>query len=335
MRDKVNNEERSYTAYLQDGNEYQMVKKTVERLPSGFYYPYYDQYRDYCSLKAKKIIMPHLYILPNEIQNGILDDIKNFWGAEERYRRFGHVYKRNILLYSTPGNGKTSLIQQLCNTLINEHDGIVVYVEQSSDLFAYQEAMIRLRDVEPNRKVITVIEDFEKLAKNDECSAKLLQLLDGSSQFDNMVTIATTNTPEILDKQFTCRPSRFNIVIEYKKPNATIRRAYIIQKLEDGGIDTKTPEMKENIDRYVKKTRGYTFDFLKDAIQAIYVDGITEEVAFHRLNELKKKNGKIKVEEEHEAVVMGFQADEPIDIEQEAHPLPERPRSVKIGFQHD
>ena len=204
MRDKVNNEERSYTAYLQDGNEYQMVKKTVDRLPSGFYYPYYDQYRDYCSLKAKKIIMPHLYILPNEIQNGILDDIKNFWGAEERYRRFGHVYKRNILLYSTPGNGKTSLIQQLCNTLINEHDGIVVYVEQSSDLFAYQEAMVRLRDVEPNRRVITVIEDFEKLAKSDECSAKLLQLLDGSSQFDNMVVLSSTTSTVLYSIDGTC-----------------------------------------------------------------------------------------------------------------------------------
>ena len=89
MRDKINHEERSYTAYLQDGNEYQMVKKTVDKLPSGFYYPYYDQYRDYCSLKAKKIIMPHLYILPNEERQDKQDDRNRHKQSSKRINTIG------------------------------------------------------------------------------------------------------------------------------------------------------------------------------------------------------------------------------------------------------
>jgi SpoVK/Ycf46/Vps4 family AAA+-type ATPase len=112
------------------------------------------------------------------------------------------------------------------------------------------------------------------------------------------VTIATTNYPEILEKRFTCRPSRFNLVIEYKKPNAEVRRAYITNKLSDSGVDVNDEKVKNDIERYVKKTEGYTFDFLKEVIQGIYVDGFSEVQLFERLEELIKKDGKVKVTED-------------------------------------
>jgi SpoVK/Ycf46/Vps4 family AAA+-type ATPase len=167
--------------------------------------------------------------------------------------------------------------------------------------------MDRLRSVEPNRKIITLIEDFERLAKDDYYAAMLLQLLDGNGQFDNVVTIATTNYPEILEKRFTCRPSRFNLVIEYKKPTAEIRKAYMEMKLSDSGIDIEDETVKRDIQRYVEKTEGYTFDFVKEVIQGIYVDGISEVAIFDRLEDLIKKDGKVKVTEgEKESKKIGF-----------------------------
>lgn len=112
------------------------------------------------------------------------------------------------------------------------------------------------------------------------------------------MTIATTNYPQILEKRFTCRPSRFNLVIEYKKPNAEVRKAYITNKLSDGGIDVKDEKVQKDIERYVEKTEGYTFDFLKEVIQGIYVDGFTEVEIFDRLEELIKKDGRVKITEE-------------------------------------
>lgn len=297
--------ERSYTRYEKNGNMYEPIGVTKETLPSGFYKPVWDRYNGRYFFSSKEVIMPKLYVLPNDIQMNILDDIKRFWKSEERYRQFGQVYKRNILLYSLPGNGKTSLINIICKTLIEDYDGVVICIDNIDELNAYSPCMDRLRDIEPNRKVITLIEDFERLAKDDYYAAMLLQLLDGNGQFDNVVTIATTNYPQILEKRFTCRPSRFNLVIEYKKPNAEVRKAYITNKLSDSGIDVKDETVQKDIDRYVEKTEGYTFDFLKEVIQGIYVDGFTEVEIFDRLEELIKKDGRVKITEE-ESKKIGF-----------------------------
>jgi len=290
--------ERNFTRYEKNGNIYEPIGVTKEVLPSGFYKPVWDRYNGRFFFTSKEVVMPKLYVLPNDTQISILDDIKRFWKSEERYRQFGQVYKRNILLYSLPGNGKTSLINIICKTLIDDYDGVVICIDNTDELTSYGPCMDRLRSIEPNRRVITLIEDFERLAKDDYYSAMLLQLLDGNSQFDNVVTIATTNYPEILEKRFTCRPSRFNLVIEYKKPSAEVRKTYIENKLSDSGIDINDANVKKDIERYVKKTEGYTFDFLKEVIQGIYVDGFTEVELFERLEELIKKDGKVKITED-------------------------------------
>ena len=334
--------EQHFTRYEKIGNMYEPIGITEEMLPSGFYKPVWDKYNGRYFFSSKDVIMPKLYTLPNDVQIGILDDIKRFWKSEERYRQFGQVYKRNILLYSLPGNGKTSLINIICKTLIDNYDGVVICIDNIDELNAYSPCMDRLRSVEPNRKIITLIEDFERLAKDDYYAAMLLQLLDGNGQFDNVVTIATTNYPEILEKRFTCRPSRFNLVIEYKKPTAEIRKAYIEMKLSDSGIDIEDETVKRDIQRYVEKTEGYTFDFVKEVIQGIYVDGISEVAIFDRLEDLIKKDGKVKVTEgEKESKKIGF-VTEGAEVDEDAadapanepHPILEGSQQLKriVGF---
>jgi SpoVK/Ycf46/Vps4 family AAA+-type ATPase len=190
--------------------------------------------------------------------------------------------------------------------------------------------MERFRDIEPTRKVITIIEDFERLAKDDHYTAMLLQLLDGNTQFDNVVTIATTNYPQILEKRFTCRPSRFNLVIEYKKPNDEVRRAYMTMNLKDAGIDVESNKVKKDIERLVGKTDGYTFDFVKEVIQGIYVDQIDEKILFDRLNDIIKKNGRVCVSEE-ETKKIGFslkESEKSCSGYDEPHPIAEEGESL-------
>ena len=159
--------ERHYERYLKEGNCYEPIGETRDILPSGFYKPVYDSYHNRVYLASKEVIMPSLYVLPNDVQNTILDDIQTFWKSEERYRKFGNVYKRNILLYSLPGNGKTSLINIISKKLIDEYDGIVICIDSTEDLSSYRTVMERFRNVEPNRKVVTIIEDFERLANHE------------------------------------------------------------------------------------------------------------------------------------------------------------------------
>lgn len=295
---KKSNVNEMYCQYKQKGDGYYPIEETIKTLPSGFYKPAYDSYTGEVFLQSKKIITPKLYMLPNEAKELIIDDIQRFWKSEERYRKFQSVYKRNILLYSVPGNGKTCLINIMCKELIEKYNGIIICIDTQNELSNYSKVMSKFRQVEPKRKIITIIEDFERLAKDEYYSALLLQTLDGNEQLDSIVAIATTNYPENLEKRFTCRPSRFNLVLEYKKPTDEVRRFYMINKLRDGGIDVESEKVKADIERYVEKTKGYTFDFVKEVIQGIYIDDIDEETVFERITKAIEKNGMYKVTED-------------------------------------
>jgi hypothetical protein len=76
-------------------------------------------------------------------------------------------------------------------------------------------------------------------------------------------------------------------------------------KLKDAGIDVEDHKVKKDIERLVGKTEGYTFDFVKEVIQGIYVDEIKESLLFERLNEIIKRNGRVVVSEE-ESKKIGF-----------------------------
>lgn len=287
-----------YSQYKLKGDGYYPMGDTVKTIPAGFYRPAHDSYTGEYFLEKKTIITPKLYLLPNEAKDIIVADIQRFWKSEERYRKFQSVYKRNILLYSIPGNGKTCLINIMCQELIEKYNGIIICIDTYRELDNYTKIMSKFRQVEPGRKIITIIEDFERLAKDEYYSSLLLQLLDGNEQLDSIVTIATTNYPENLEKRWTCRPSRFNLVLEYKKPTPEVREYYIYNKLKDGGVDVDSDKVKADIKRYVEKTEGYTFDFVKELIQGIYVDDIPEDEVFERIEKARKHNGKYKVTED-------------------------------------
>lgn len=301
--DDIKKKPKSSQYMLKDG-KYLPVQDTVPKLPAGYYRPELNRYNGEIYAAPKEVVLPKLYDLPNGLHQELLADIKHFWESEERYKKFGNVYKRNILLYSVPGNGKTSLINQICQQVINDYDGIVMSIDDEDTLQTYPKLMEMIRQIEPKRKVVTVIEDFERLIQKDYLSALLLQMLDGASQYNGVLTIATTNFPEKVGKQYLARPSRFNIVKEYKKPDEEVRKFYISHKLADAGIELDD-KIKEDIERYVKKTEGYTFDYVKEVIEAIYIGEVPEDEAFDRINKSIKKDGNYKTTE-NEPSHLGF-----------------------------
>ena len=285
---------------------YGFVDDVVDEIPSSFYRPCWDSYNNKAYLEKLEIIQPKLYHLPDKVFETVMSDIQHFWESEEKYKAFGNVYKRNILLYSVPGNGKTSIINLLAKELIEKHNGIILVINSFADLFAYSKNIERLRQIEPNRKIITIVEDFDGIVnQNKDAETFLLQILDGNNQYSNVVTIATTNYVEQLKPSFTDRPSRFNTIIEYKKPNAEVRRYYFENKLKDSGIDIATDEMKAQIDRLVKCSEGFTFDYCKELLELIFVMEYREEEAIERLVKAKEKRGKYTVTENKEKTV-GF-----------------------------
>jgi hypothetical protein len=110
------------------------------------------------------------------------------------------------------------------------------------------------------------------------------------------------------------------LVLEYKKPTKEVREYYIYNKLKDGGIDVDSEKVKNDIKRYVEKTEGYTFDFVKELVQGIYIDDIDEETVFERINKSIAHNGVYKITEE-DGRKIGFHGDDKEESETRCNPV--------------
>lgn len=308
------------------------VDETVKSIPSAFYRPVFDNYNNKAFLERRDIIKPKLYKIPDETFEMVYNDIKHFWESKEKYKQFGNVYKRNILLYSVPGNGKTSMINLLAFELIEKYNGIIITINEISDLRAYSKNVEKIRMIEPERPIITIIEDFDSLVLIDKTAETLLlQLLDGNNQFSNIVTIATTNYIEQLKPSFLNRPSRFNICAEYKKPNEKVRRFYITNKLNDSGIDISSEENNKMIDRLVKKSEGFTFDHMKELLEMIFVGDLSEDEAYDRIKKVVEAKGKYKITEDGPNAI-GFDNDVETEVINSLENLDIEIRPPKIGW---
>jgi SpoVK/Ycf46/Vps4 family AAA+-type ATPase len=82
--------------------------------------------------------------------------------------------------------------------------------------------------------LVVILEDIDSIAGESRSqTSRLLNILDGVKQIENVVYIATTNYPEKLEERITNRPSRFDRRYRVELPNEEIREAYIKHKLND------------------------------------------------------------------------------------------------------
>ena len=261
------------------------VSNTMDRLDKGYYTIQFSNSLGMYFVK-EKIELNKLYRLPNEATDLVLNDISKFWKLEDTYKKYSRVFRRNYLLYSAPGTGKTSLINLMCEELINVYDGIVFSLSTENQIEAFPEAVRRIRKIEPDRKIIAIIEDIDSFTQGSgHLNTLLLNILDGNLKLGGLVTIATTNHIEYLEDRYTNRPSRFDRVVEFPLPNAESRKMFIEKTVL--GDDLK----KIDINEWVKKTEGFTIDHINELILLFFVFGHTEEEALNALFEMTKTKG--------------------------------------------
>ena len=256
-------------------------EKSVKKLPAGFYEMYRDPYGTYLELKTT--MSDELYILPSDEMKEIIEDIKNFWNNKKSYENYKFVHKRGILMYGKPGNGKSGIIQLISKYLIEEQDGIIINITNADKLSQYDSIVGQLREIEPNRPLIVILEDLDAMIDEDSwIISTALNLLDGVKQIGNVVYIATTNYPEKLEDRITNRPSRFDRKYEIPLPNTAIRKEYIKCKLTSSDLE------KINLNIWVSETEGMSLAHLKELIISVIVLNNTFEDSINRLNGMKK-----------------------------------------------
>ncbi len=182
-----------------------VLDDTPEVLPYGVYTIGVSQ-KFGVYLKAHKMgKLPTDFIIPNK---NLSKMVKDFFLNPKVGRR----NKQGYLLYGRPGNGKSSEIYQLMsiceelkmNVLIMESDTNLRYLEEFRD------------KLQEGRTVIVFEEMTERL--HSSSIEQILSFMDGEFSWDNTITIATTNYPELFPANLIDRPGRFEVFIEYGDP---------------------------------------------------------------------------------------------------------------------
>lgn len=212
-------------------------RSTRKMLSPGVYT--FDKDCDGIIIKSMKIITDNLIELPDNSIQKLLSSMEKFWNIENRYRKYGLLYRRGILLWGPPGSGKTACLNLLSNYLI-KNEGLVIICYNPAITSAGLEL---LRKIEPDRHIICILEDIDEMI-DKYGEHNILSLLDGENKVENICNIATTNYPERLGARIVNRPSRFDERLYIGMPSENARRVYLkniigdVTDLEKWVVDT-------------------------------------------------------------------------------------------------
>jgi predicted AAA+ superfamily ATPase len=257
---------------------------SISHVPSGLYEMKWNSSLQTWVIAKQALNIDELYELPSPEIESILSDIKIFWRKRETYKEYNFVHKRGILLYGDPGCGKSGIIQLCVKNLIEEENGIVINIKEDEDFKAFVEFVPTIRTIEPERPLIVILEDIDSLAGEDRYSTtKLLNILDGVKQIENVVYIATTNYPEKLQERITNRPSRFDRRYEVQMPSRAIRESYIKNKLSDDDLKNI------NLEEWLDSSEDMSLSHLKELVISVIVMGKDFKESLATLNALSDK----------------------------------------------
>jgi AAA+ superfamily predicted ATPase len=264
-----------------DGS-YIAAPKAEKQLPAGLYeFEWNNRANEWCVMK-QAINTDELYELPTEEIGEILTDIKSFWKKAELYRSYKLMHKRGILLYGDPGCGKSGILQLCMMHIIKELSGVVINIKNEDSIKAYVEMVPKLRQIEPDRPLVVIIEDIDSVAGDSNYSTSvLLNILDGIKQIENVVYIATTNYPEKLEERITNRPSRFDRRYYVAPPSREVRKSYLENKIGDNKIEI-------DIEKWLDDTEDLSMSHLKELFISVVLLDNKYENAIEHLKGMKK-----------------------------------------------
>jgi cell division protease FtsH len=194
-----------------------------------------------------------------------LQEIKEFLQEPAKFQAVGAKIPKGVLLYGPPGTGKTLLARAVAGEAgvpffsISGSDFVEMFVgvgaSRVRDLFEQAKA---------NSPAIIFVDEIDAVGRhrgagigggNDEREQTLNQLLVEMDGFDvktNVILIAATNRPDVLDPALL-RPGRFDRQVSVEAPDL-IGRDQILQ------VHAKGKPMASNVDlkAVAKKTPGYT-----------------------------------------------------------------------------
>ncbi len=260
--------------YSRWGTGYLPTPDTIKTLPPGSYRPVFIN--DRLVLEPAQIITDSLIHFPDTRSDMVIAEIEQFWVLKAKFDEYGFSHKRGFLLWGPPGSGKTCTIAIIMQKMI-QRNGLVIVADHPA---ALSQILRQMRSVEPDRQLVVVWEDIDAVIHRYG-ESEVLAVLDGESQVDNVVFIATTNYPEELDQRITNRPSRFDRIEKIDMPTDEARAMFLNAKVG-------TTVSPDGVD-LVAETKGFSIAHMRELIVGIYCLGNTAASVLKRLKFMKQK----------------------------------------------
>jgi SpoVK/Ycf46/Vps4 family AAA+-type ATPase len=264
-------------------NEYFGIPSSVPVLPPGIYSAAHDTSRGIILTKMSDK-SDDLIIFRDDVSEKILKEIDVFWKSTDKFRSFGLVQKRGILLYGPPGAGKTCLCRQILAAVVKAN-GIALNAT-AGHFRLVPRAVDVIREVQPETPLVILIEEIDRVFLEDP--EALLNSLDGVGNSDLILFLGTTNNIDRLDSSIVNRPSRFDRVVSIGPLSRENRRFYIESlkaRLHGSGE-------RVDVDQWVVDTEGLTIAHVKELFTSTYVLGSPYDTALLRIRSMRDEYSK-------------------------------------------
>lgn len=194
-----------------------------------------------------------------------LEEIKEFLAEPEKFKAVGAKIPKGVLLYGQPGTGKTLLAKAVAGEA-----GVPFYSISGSDFVEMYVGVgaSRVRDLfeqaKANAPCIIFIDEIDAVGRqrgagmgggHDEREQTLNQLLVEMDGFDvktNVILIAATNRPDVLDPALL-RPGRFDRQIPVEAPDMKGRKRILEVHAKDKPL---APDV--DLGQIAKRTPGFS-----------------------------------------------------------------------------
>ena len=232
-----------------------------------------------------------------------LEEVVLFLKEPSRFRRLGGKVPRGVLLVGPPGTGKTLLARAVAG-----QSGVPFFSISASEFIEMFVGVgaARVRDLFEEAKkcapAIIFIDELDAVGRSrgagfggghDEREQTLNQLLsemDGFDRNDQVVVLAATNRPDVLDPALL-RPGRFDRRVMVERPELKARRAILAVHLRNKPLADDV-----DLDAIAKSTPGFSGADLANLVN---------EAALHATRRAAQSIAAVDFSEAYDKIVLG------------------------------